>query len=212
MTQSAITDVVGWNSTVQFDPAKTRQAAFHRAGAGDVTVPLMDRTGAMAYGAGPGYQAVALPYRGGAARMVVALPAATLPPQGFTSFLDPARFQQIVSGLDAGASGELQMPRFSLDSDASLLQPLGALGMSPAFRPDADFSGIASGLFITEVKHKVRLEVDEQGTTAAAATRVGMSLALRTPFRMVVDRPFLAAMQDTGTGTLLFAGVVADPA
>ncbi len=204
---------------VPFDPARTRQAPFHRFGAADATVPLMDRTGEFVYGEGPGYQAVGLPYGGGAVRMVVVLPAATLPPSGFASFLDPARFQQITGTLEAGASGELQLPRFGLDYEASLLKPLRALGMAPAFQQGADFSGISpacpigGSCYISDVTQKVRLEVDDQGTTAAAATRVAITVSLRVggPFRMVVDRPFLAAVQDVETGTLLFVGVVGDP-
>lgn len=120
---------------VPFDPARTRQAPFHRAGASDVTVPLMDRSGEFTYGEGPGYQALALPYRGNAARMVVILPSTPLAPSGFAQYLDPARFQQVVGALQPGLSGQLRLPRFSVDFKASLLGPLGALGMGPPSGP-----------------------------------------------------------------------------
>lgn len=90
--------------------------------------------------------------------------------------------------------------------------------MGPAFQPGADFSGIAPSCarrcVITDVTQRARLRVDERGTTAAAATQVAVGTAARVvgePFRMVVDRPFLVAIQDVPTGTLLFAGVVGDP-
>jgi serpin B len=201
-----------------FDAARTRQAPFHRADGGDAAAPLMDRTGDFAYGAGPDYQAVGLPYVGGAARMVVVLPAARLAPSGFAPYLDPARFEQITSGLGS-ASGELRLPRFGLDVTTSLVEPLSALGMGPAFGQGADFSGIAPSClqrcYISDVTQRARLEVDERGTTAAAATRVGVAVSARLasePFQMVVDRPFLVAIQHVPTGTLLFAGVVGDPA
>jgi serine protease inhibitor len=204
-----------WQSA--FDAGRTRPGPFHRAAGRDVVVALMDRTGDFAYGAGADYQAVGLPYVGGAERMVVVLPAARLAPPGFASYLDPARFGQITSRLGS-ASGEVRLPRFGIDVTASLLQPLSALGMGPAFGSGADFSGIArscqQSCFISDVTQRARLEVDEQGTTAAAATRVGIAVSARLvgePFQMVVDRPFLVAIQHVPTGTLLFAGVVGDP-
>ncbi|HYW22870.1 MAG TPA: serpin family protein [Terriglobales bacterium] len=199
-----------WRSA--FDPGTTREAPFHRPAGGDVAVPSMDRAGDLVYGRGPGYQAVALPYADGATRMVVLLPDASLAAAGFAPYLDAARLQQITAGLH-GAQGELQLPRFGVDVTASLLEPLAALGMDPAFQPSADFSGIArscGGCQITEVKQRVRLQVDERGTTAAAATQVEIAVSSST-LRMVVDRPFLVAIQDIPSGTLLFVGVVADP-
>jgi serine protease inhibitor len=145
------------------------------------------------------------------------LPSTPMAPSDFAQYLDPWRFQQVVGALQPGLSGELRIPRFSLDFTASLLEPLRALGMGPALEPGADFSGIAPSCerdcFISDVTQKSRLEVDEKGTTAAAATRVAIALSRRVgaPFRMVVDRPFLAAIQDAETGTLLFLGVIADP-
>jgi serine protease inhibitor len=204
-----------WQSP--FETASTQPAPFHRALRSDVTVPLMDNAGVYPYGTGPGYQAVALPYAGGAERMVVVLPTATLPTADFAPYLDAARFEKITAGL-AGMSGNLQLPRFGLDVSASLLDPLQALGMGTAFRGGADFSGItascARACVITQVTQRARLQVDEQGTTAAAATRVGVGLAaevVKHSFQMVVDRPFLVAIQDVPTGALLFAGVVGDP-
>ena len=200
-----------------FDAALTRQAPFHRAGAADVTVPLMVRSGIFTYGEGSDYQALALPYRGDTVRMVVILPSAPLVPSGFAQYLEPTRFQQVVAGLQPGLSGELQLPRFSLDFKASLLEPLSALGMGPALQAGADFLGIAPSCgnhcFISDVTQKSRLEVDEKGTTAAAATRVAIAVSGRVgaSFKVVVDRPFLTAIQDTATGTLLFVGVIGDP-
>jgi serpin B len=204
-----------WRSP--FDAASTRPGPFHRASGGDVTVPLMQHSDVFAYGMGPGYEAVAMPYAGGAERMVVVLPNATLATADFAPYLDAARFGQITAGL-AGTSGDLRLPRFGLDVSASLLGPLQALGMGPAFLAGADFSGVAPSCaqrcVITEVTQRARLQVDERGTTAAAATQVQAGLAasvVEKSFRMVVDRPFLVAIQDVPTGTLLFAGVVGDP-
>lgn len=202
-----------------FDPAQTRPAPFYRAGAGEVTVPLMVRSGEFTYGDGPGYQAVALPYGGDTVRMVVILPSAPLATSGFAPYLEHTRFEQVIGALQPRRSGELWLPSFSFDFKASLLEPLSALGMGPVFQPGAaDFSGMAPkcgrSCFISDVTQKSRLEVDEKGTTAAAATRVFIEIlrwVSAPPFKMVVDRPFLTAIQDTVTGTLLFVGVVGDP-
>jgi serine protease inhibitor len=200
-----------------FDAAATRPAPFHRASGGDVTVPLMDDVHEFAYGTGPGYQAVAVPYAGGVERMVVVLPSAALATADFASYLDAARFGQITAGL-AQATGDLRLPRFGLDVSASLVEPLKALGMSGAFQAGADFSGMVPSCeqqcVITEVTQRARLQMDERGTTAAAATRVEVGLSasvVKESFQMVVDRPFLVAIQDVPTETLLFAGVVGDP-
>ena len=200
-----------------FDPAQTRPAPFHRAGAGEVTVPLMVRSGEFAYGEGPGYQAVALPYSGDTVRMVVILPSAPLATADFAPYLEHTRFAQVVGTLQPRLSGELWLPRFSLDFKASLLQSLDALGMGPALQDGADFSGIAPtcgrSCVISDVTQMSRLEVDEKGTAAAAATRVFIQISGRVgaTFKMVVDRPFLTAIQDIVTGTLLFVGVIGDP-
>jgi serpin B len=200
-----------------FEPGETRPGPFHRATGAEVSVLLMHRSGQFTYGEGPDYQAVTLPYRGEVAMLVV-LPRATLAAADFDPYLDPRRFAEIAAGL-SGTTGELLLPRFGLDVRTSLREPLTALGMGPAFLPGADFSGVAPSCgrkcVISRVIQRARLEVDELGTTAAAATGVVMRAISyrppRPPFQMVVDRPFLVAIQHLPTGTLLFAGVVADP-
>lgn len=200
-----------------FEAGETRPAPFHRAAFGDVSVPLMHRSDRLVYGEGPDYQAVTLPYRGQVAMLVV-LPRAPLAAADFAPYLDHRRFVEIAA--DQGSTtGELWLPRFELDVEASLREPLMALGMGPAFQLGADFSGVAptcgQKCLLSRVLQRARLEVDELGTTAAAAT-VGVMTAIsyrppRPPFEMVVDRPFLVAIQHVPTGTLLFVGVVGDP-
>jgi serpin B len=203
------------NWQTAFDPHSTREAPLHRAAGGDVHVLLMDHSGQFRYGEGPGYQAVALPYRGGSTRMLVVLPATSLSAAGFAPYLDPARLQQVGGTLQADRTGDLRLPRFAIDSRSSLAGPLAALGMAPALEAAADFSGLVPDCrdqcHISEVTQKAYIKVDENGTTAAAATEGAVATALRTKFHMVVDRPFLAAIQDTRTGALLFVGVIGDP-
>jgi serpin B len=105
------------------------------------------------------------------------------------------------------------MPRFTAQYSTSLVPLLKAMGMSIAFTRGADFSGIhpiPPPLAITSVNHATYVRVDEQGTTAAAATSVGISmLAIRLPSRQfIVDHPFVLALRDEHTGTLLFIGAI----
>jgi serine protease inhibitor len=199
-----------------FDPRETREGRFRRAGAADTRVPLMGRTGTFEYGEGPDFQAVALPYEGGALRMLVVLPRSVLAPAGLAALLD--RFQEVGAALSPARKGSLSLPRFTIADDLSLAGPLAGLGMGPAFRPGADFSRLSPDCgrqcAISEVVQRTRLEVDERGTTAAAATAAVMVMSLRhdaAPFQMVVDRPFVLAIQAAESGELLFLGLIGDP-
>ena len=113
--------------------------------------------------------------------------------------------------------GSVVLPRFKLEYGAELKPPLQAMGMTLPFSRTADFSGMsASPLYLSAVKHKSFVEVNEEGTEAAAATVGIMSLAIvrpvTPPFEMVVDRPFLFLIADNLTRAILFVGVVFEPA
>jgi serpin B len=107
------------------------------------------------------------------------------------------------------------MPRFEYDSGFSLKEALAALGMPDAFTSTADFSGMTGNreLFISEVIHKAFVSVDEEGTEAAAATAVMMTLsaAPEEPVEFNADRPFIILIRDNLTGTFLFVGRVVNP-
>jgi len=113
--------------------------------------------------------------------------------------------------------GALALPRFKLDYDVLLNDPLQALGMRQAFDShNADFSAMADEpLFVSEVKQKSFVEVNEEGTEAAAVTTVTMrAMAVfrpEKPFEMIVDRPFLFVIGDNSTKSVLFMGIISDP-
>jgi serpin B len=165
--------------------------------------------------AGQGFQAIALPYRGGVSMMAIVPDAGQL--KAFEQGLDEARLQSIVAGL-APRQVLLTMPKFEYHSDSiSLRDKLTALGMADAFDPDkADFSGMDGqrDLFIGDAFHKAMVRVDEEGTEAAAATAVNMaatSAMVEPPLTLVIDRPFVYLIRDDTTGALLFMGRVANP-
>lgn len=204
----------GWAEP--FPESATGDAPFYpdgpeRAG---LTVPMMRGTEVRAYRHGDGYQAVMLPYRGGRLAMAVVLP------DGPLGTLSPAIAAGGLRGVLAGTSRHqvtLSLPRFRVEAAFGLVPVLKQLGVTEAFSPRADFSGIteAERLVINAVAHKAYVDVDEQGTEAAAATAISFrpTAAFRAPARvtMTVDRPFLFAVLDTATGLALFCGQVSRP-
>jgi serine protease inhibitor len=111
----------------------------------------------------------------------------------------------------------IQMPRFKLEYEVRLNSGLEALGMKAMFNASqANFSAMtAAKVKVDEVKHKTFVEVNEEGTEAAAVTSIGVrttsALPMEKPFEMRVDRPFFCAIRDERTGTVLFMGAIVDP-
>lgn len=199
-----------------FSVELTKNDAFHLLDGSQVSVPMMSSSHtANFYEKGANFQAVGLPYFGEQAMMVV-----VLPDEGqFASFeagLDADKLEAILNGLK-GSPVDLSMPKFKLELSFSLPDTLQAMGMTDAFdAAKADFSGMDGrrDLFISAVMHKAFVSVDEKGTEAAAATGVAMSLTavMNPPVVVRVDRPFLFFIYDQGSGAILFAGRVMNPA
>ena len=204
--------------TDEFDKAKTKEEQFTTLAGKQKRHPMMHRTGKYRYFAGKDFQAVSLPYAGRRVSMYIFLPAKATNLSEFQKSLNAANWNSWMREF-AETQGEIAVPRFKVEYEIELNDALKALGMGIAFDPDrADFSGIVKtteNAFISRVKHKTFAEVNEEGTEAAAATSVEMSVTSamqpRTPFRMIVDRPFFCAIRDNRTGTLLFMGSITDP-
>lgn len=182
---------------------------FH-ALAGDVNVPTMHGHSNARLWNGRGWSAASLGYVGDTTSMILVVPDAGT----FASFeaeMTAESLSNILAGADA-QGGDLVMPRFRFASDFPLNDALSALGMSDAFGEAADFSGIdgARDLSVQAVIHKAMIDVDESGTTAAAATggSVGVTSA---PPTLYVDRPFLFFIRHDPSGAILFMGRVVDP-
>ncbi|ODU24294.1 MAG: hypothetical protein ABS95_02010 [Verrucomicrobia bacterium SCN 57-15] len=112
--------------------------------------------------------------------------------------------------------GTVVIPKFKIEYGVELKGTLQALGMKHAFDNKADFSGISSEpLFISAVRQQTFVEVNEEGTEAAAATAMPLESALEMnppkPFTLIVDRPFLFLIEDKETRTILFTGMVYNP-
>lgn len=194
-----------------FDESATEDGPFTLLDGSEVTVPLMHhRAARVPYAEGDGYQAAVLPYTGQNVDMVVILP-------------ESGRFGEIEAGLntnfvdDVRAAAEthdveLTMPRFDFESDFDLTKILPEMGMPDPFGP-ADFSGIAQAdLSISAAIHKATIAVDEKGTEATAATIIAIEESAMPPAELTIDRPFIFAIVERETGTILFLGRVTNPA
>jgi len=196
----------------QFDINDTQEGPFTLDGGSTKTVPFMSHTGGYSYLATPKFQAVGLPYGSGRVSLYVFLPESGTSVDSLVGALNAQSWKDQIGRMKQ-VRLEIELPRFKVGYKAELKAPLSALGMGPVFEQGANFQpmGLSRG-FIGEVIHKAILEVNEEGTVAAAATGVVMrSLAIRRELVVRVDHPFFCAIQDKTTGTILFMGVIRDP-
>ena len=200
--------------TVRFDQGLTAPHPFTLADGRQEQVPMMTQGEPIevAYGQADGVEVAELPYGGKAYNMTVVLPERGADIDSLIASLDGATWRSWIDGLGAQELVVL-LPRFRLEYEIELEEALAALGMEIAFDPSsADFSNMASGpgLFLSKVSHKTFVDVNEEGTEAAAATSVGAGVT-SAPTSFVVDRPFLFAIRERFSGTILFLGVVHEP-
>jgi serpin B len=202
--------------TEPFDPSATVEAAFHAAD-GDRPVRMMERTFAkLPYLETEDFQAVDLPYGRGHFRMAVFLPKPGQRVDDWVAKLDGPRWSGWMRGF-ADREVRLSMPRFTVEYDTSLVDVLKALGIVRAFDDAlADFSRMspAPDLYISEVKHKTYVRVDEKGSEAAAVTGIVGSITsapLDGPVVMRVDRPFVFVIHDRHSEAMLFSGRIGRP-
>jgi serine protease inhibitor len=201
-----------------FDESLTKPRYFYLVHGIIKETPMMSQHRKFWYEETGDFQAVELPYAGDHLQMVLFLPAANSSPRKLLEQFNGKSWNyDILQGVSE-REGTLTFPKFKLDYDVDLNAPLQDLGMKLAFIPDvADFSGIADdGLFVSEVKQKSFVDVNEEGTEAAAVTTVMVGSAAiianrPPPFQMIVDRPFFFVIVDNATDTILFMGIVNDP-
>ncbi len=216
MTRLVLANAIYFNAAWMhpFNEEATQDGAFYLLDGGRVTVPMMHQSESMRYAKGDGYQIVERAYVGGQMAMDI-----ILPDQGEFEAIERAMDSEWLDAALAALDGRqvsLSMPRFEFESQIGLSQVLIAMGMPTAFGSGADFSAMDGGrnLFISDVLHKAFVSVDEEGTEAAAATAVIMSLTaiMDPPIEVSVDRPFIFLIRDIQTGAVLFIGRVMNPA
>jgi serpin B len=216
-TRLVLTNAIYFKGTWvnQFKKDQTREEPFFAADGKQTKAQMMNQTGRFPYAETADAQVLALPYRNGPMRMVVILPKK----KGGLADVEKALSADKLAALDKLAyhQVEVALPKFKFTRDFDLIPELKALGMKRAFTPAADLSGLGGSpgeLFITAVVHKAFVDVNEEGTEAAAATAVvvgknGPGPGPAKAFR--ADHPFLFAVTDARSGSVLFLGRVSDP-
>lgn len=202
---------------MQFPKKATAEADFRISADKTVRVPMMFLQDVeVNYFENEDLQAVELPYVGGEISMLVLLPKAEL--SRVESYLTSEKLEALRGMLTGREKVDIYLPRFKFETKYLMGGKeglLGKMGMPTAFTMAADLSGLTGRkeLYITEVVHQAFVEVNEEGTEAAAATAVivGIKMVQRKPvFR--ADHPFLFIIQERQSGTILFLGRVVNPA
>jgi len=200
----------------QFEKRATRDQPFHVSGGTAVDVPLMFAKLTIGFAAQPdaALTVVELPYKGDDLSMLVLLPHAVDGLAGMEARLTAENVYRWRAGLER-QDVLVYLPRFSIESGFGLASTLAAMGMPLAFSGRADFSGMNGqrDLSISTVVHKARVDVDEQGTEAAAAT--GLAVGVRgippAPPTFRADHPFVFLIRHNPTGAILFLGRMTNP-
>jgi len=199
--------------TYQFDPDDTADGPFYLDDGSTATVRYMTRSGGFRVGYTPEAQIVELPYGGDAFAFTAIVPRGDRTVSEIVASLDDADWESLLAELsDVPSNVQLYLPRFSLEWERSLKETLAAMGMEQAFDANADFSRMfeGGGVHISEVLQKTFVQVDEKGTEAAAVTSVEIiRVSLPEPVRL--DRPFIFALRERLSGTILFLGVIVEP-
>lgn len=204
----------------KFDPSETKAQSFTKADGKSKQVQMMHLSRSdFKYLENNEFQAINLPYADKRLSLYVFLPAKGKSLSAFEQNFTESKWQAWVNQFHK-REGSLSLPRFKVEDKMSLKAPLESLGMAVAFAPGkADFSAMVKTdkpVYISQVMHKTFMEVNEEGTEAAAATSVEMSVTSAPmnpdpPFNMRVDRPFVIALHDRETARLLFVGHIANP-
>jgi serpin B len=217
MTRLVLTNAVyfkgDWASPFRKD--RTEDGPFTLLDGGTVQVPLMNQEASFGYAETDKLQVLEMPYVGGELSLVILLPGEeaginelekTLTAESLSNWLATVRRRQVI----------VTVPRFQMTHKFDMGAVLQAMGMTDAFSDAADFSGMTGrrDLFLSAVIHQAYVDVNEEGTEAAAATGVVMKVTSMAPGRTPIfraDHPFIFLIRDLRSGSLLFLGRVLDP-
>ena len=197
-----------WKS--EFEKSKTKQDDFTTAGNQKKKVNMMEQTASFPYFADEHLQCVEMPYGNEAFSMLAILPANDMDIDGLIDYLDDTAWQNIVDNLYPHTVW-LKLPRFKVECELQLNDPVKNVGMERIFDEfRADLSNISNvQLFVSAIKQKTFVEVNEEGTEAAAVTVIGIgpaSVGPGTSVQFFANRPFLYLIKEKSTGAILFIG------
>ncbi|MGO9567323.1 MAG: serpin family protein [Desulfomonilaceae bacterium] len=199
----------------EFKKELTKDAPFTSLDGKKASVPMMKREGTFGYATGDGFQALEMAYKAGQVSMIVLLPAKDFSLKNFEERLNPDTVSKWIHELKE-TKVDVYLPKFRMNTPVYRLDPmLKAMGMRNAFSKEADFSGMSTrkGLYISAVAHKAFVDVNEEGTEAAAATGIGVRTASINPRKPIfrADRPFVFFIRHDPTNTILFLGRFTKP-
>ena len=204
----------------KFDAESTYDREFTKADGSAVTVPFMNMYEAYeSYIKTEDAEGIMLPYDDGRLAFIALKPDGG-DARGYAASLTGAKLKELIAAAKADTFVTVNMPKFSTGYSVYLTDALKAMGMTDAFDPLlADLSGAGRGidgpLYISYVFQRVKVDVDEEGTEAAAVTEIataeGCALPAEEPIVLTFDKPFVYAIVDTETGVPLFAGVMENP-
>ena len=200
--------------TYPFDEEATFDDDFHPGDSGTKKVPMMNMVENFQYGQGSNFGILRLPYGQEKFSMYIVLPDEGEDLDGIIGELDGTSWKELMGELGDNKV-MLKMPKYKMEYGVKVLNDvLTDLGMGIAFGPEADFSNINPGIFISRVMHKAVIEVNEEGSEAAAATVVEMlesAMPVDEIVEFIVDRPFFFVIADDRSRAVLFMGKVVEP-
>jgi serpin B len=200
--------------THQFDPARTMDDSFYLPDGSTVTCRMMNQeeSTSCTYFRGDTFEALDLAYGRDLFSMSIILPREYVDVDSIIARLSAETWDDWMGRFD-GWTGEVRIPKFQLEYELELKDVLSQLGMAVAFDPyGADFTRMYSpdGVYISKVKHKTFVKVDEEGTEAAAVTSVEAGITSGPPL-FYARRPFIFAIREKHSNTILFMGKIYDP-
>ena len=201
-----------WKS--KFDGSKTSDQNFNKEDLSVIKCKMMNQESTYRCFVRDTLSAIEMPYGQGNFVMTVLVPGTGKTTSGLIAGFNADNWEK---WNDAMASNKVQvsLPRFKMSYENTLNDLLSSMVMADAFNPIvADFTGIntGAGLYISEVKHKTMIDVNEEGTTAAAVTSVGVSTtAIQIPLVININKPFVFVISEKTTGAILFTGRIMDP-
>jgi serpin B len=217
MTRLVLTNAIYFKGdwTSQFQEEQTRDAPFTLLDGEKIDVPMMNQTGEFKYMETGNFQGLELSYVDGELSMIIFLPKKfdglgdleeTLTSENLSKWMAKPRKQKVI----------VSIPKFKMATQFELTEVLKSMGMTNAFSANADFSGMNGrrDLFISAVIHKAYVDVNEEGTEAAAATAVVVNVTAIRPEPTPVfraDHPFVFVIRDNQSGSILFIGRVTNP-
>lgn len=210
----ALINAVYFNGTWQtpFKKSMTRKESFRKSDGSSMIASMMHEKTGVAYFENDSFKMISMPYKGRSASMLVLLPSEGTDIKRFVSKITS---KKITDAIDESSFEEVNIaiPKFKTEYEKELSSGFKKMGIRSAFGYAADFSRIAPGLRISRILHKTYIDVNEQGTEAAAVTAAMMTKCMmpRKPKEFRADRPFMFVIMDTESNMPLFEGVIENP-